>query len=96
MVEPDKPASDLHCDVCGICTHVPGYGEQYGVLHARWGYGAKHDGERYRVRLCESCFFTALAQLRQERRIHRLFDDVLRCDDDAFGRVACNDYWADS
>lgn len=86
----------VHCDVCGTSTRVPGYGEQFGALEASWGYGARHDGARYRVRLCEFCFFTALAYLRQERRVHHLFDDAPQDDDHEFGRIARDDYWADS
>lgn len=87
---------DVHCDVCGNSTRVPGYGEQFALLKAHWGYGARHDGERYRVRLCETCFFMALAHLRQERRIHHLFDEAPQHDDHDFGRIARDDYWADS
>lgn len=96
MVVQENRHPDVLCDVCGTSTRVPGYGEQFGALQASWGYGARHDGERYRVRLCESCFFMALAHLRQERRIHRLFDDVPQHDDHDFGRIARDDYWADS
>lgn len=86
----------VRCDVCGSCTRIPGYGSQFGVLQARWGYGAQHDGERYQVRLCESCFFTVLAHLRQQRRVQHLFDDAPLRDDRAFGRVARDDYWGES
>lgn len=86
----------VRCDVCGSCTRTLGYGNQFGVLQARWGYGAQHDGERYQVRLCESCFFVALAHLRQERRVQHLFEDAPLRDDQAFGRVARDDYWGDS
>lgn len=87
--------SEIRCDVCGDDTRVPGYGQQFGTLQARWGYGSKHDGERYRVHLCEYCFFQALAYLRQERRVNRLFDNE-QPDDEAFGRVARDDFWGDS
>lgn len=85
----------IHCDVCGCCTKVPGYGSQFGLLQARWGYGAVHDGERYQVRLCEACFFLALSHLRQQRRTEHLFDDVPLGDDEHFGRVGRDDYWGD-
>lgn len=75
-------------------TSVPGYGQQLGVLHACWGYGARHDGERYRVRLCEGCFFQVLAYIKQERRIQHLFNDE-PLDDQDFGLVARGDYWGD-
>lgn len=85
----------VRCDVCDRCTRTPGYGNQFGVLHARWGYGAQHDGDRYQVRLCESCFFLALAHLRQERRVQHLFDGGSVHDDQDFGLVGRNDYWGD-
>ncbi|WP_341303240.1 hypothetical protein [Pseudomonas sp. TMP25] len=95
MTEPDPPDADVHCDVCDCSTRVPGFGEQFGVLHAHWGYGSQHDGERYRVRVCESCFFHALLFLRQERRINRLFEGG-PSDEHAFGLVARDDYFRES
>lgn len=84
------------CDVCGGHTHVPGYGQQFGTLQALWGYGSQHDGERYRVHLCETCFFGTLAYLRQQRRINTLFDDEPPVDDPSFGRVARDDFFGES
>lgn len=88
-----KSNADVLCDVCGRNTRIPGYGLQFGTLQAAWGYGSRHDGERYRVQLCEFCFFQALANLRQERRISRLFDDEQPADDLTFGRVASDAFW---
>lgn len=96
MHDPNQNHSDILCDVCGCSTRVPGYGQQHGTLQALWGYGSQHDGERYRVYLCEPCFFQALAYLRQERRINRLFDDEKSIDDQAFGRVARDDFFGES
>jgi hypothetical protein len=59
MTDPMQSERDIRCEVCGGDTRVPGYGQQFGTLHARWGYGSQHDGERYRVHLCESCFLAA-------------------------------------
>ncbi|WP_233787821.1 hypothetical protein [Pseudomonas yangonensis] len=87
---------DIHCAVCDRNTRVPGYGQQHGTLQAIWGYGSQHDGERYQVHLCEACFFSALAYLRQERRINTLFDDAQLPDDKVFGRVAHDDYFSES
>lgn len=42
-------------------------------VHARWGFGALHDGERHRVRLCEGCFFQVLAHIKQGREIQHHF-----------------------
>ncbi|GAA3529840.1 hypothetical protein [Zobellella aerophila] len=68
--------TDVRCDVRGCSTVMAeGYSPQFGVLQAAWGYGSHHDGERFEVDLCESCFFGALAHLREVRRINSLFDD---------------------
>ncbi|WP_417533702.1 hypothetical protein [Marinobacterium stanieri] len=80
---------DVHCDVCGTSTsndstHAP----EFGVLQADWGYGSQHDGERYELHLCETCFFSALATLKAERSGCQMFDDDLEKDGgDNFGRV---------
>ena len=66
---------DVLCDVCKCSTLIPGSGLQYGRLEAQWGYGSKHDGEHYQVRLCEPCFFKALGELRRECMINTMFDD---------------------
>ena len=87
---------DIHCEVCGESTRVPGYGQQYGTLEAHWGYGSNHDGDYYRVRLCEPCFFATLAYLRQERRINRLFDDDTPVDNPSFGQIARDDWFGES
>jgi hypothetical protein len=94
--EPTQTYTDIHCAVCGDATRVAGYGQQFGTLQALWGYGSQHDGERYRVHLCEACFFATLAYLREQRRIHTLFDDDPPSDDQEFGRVARGDFWNES
>ncbi len=96
MSEQGQSNSDIHCAVCGGATRVPGCGQQFGTLQARWGYGSQHDGERYCLHLCESCFFGALAYLRQQRRINTMFDDDQPTDDLAFGRVARDDFFGES
>ena len=42
---------------------------------AHWGYGSKHDGERYELQLCEKCFFYALATLKKGRADEFMFDE---------------------
>lgn len=96
MADTIESQSDIRCDVCDANTRVPGYGNQVGFLQALWGYGSQHDGERYRLHLCETCFFGALAHLRQERRINGLFDEIQPVDDPSFGRVATDDYFGES
>jgi len=74
---------------------IEGYGQQFGVLQACWGYGSKHDGERYEVHLCEPCFFRTLAMLRRERMVNTMFDDDLDTNQDEFGLVRKDDFWAE-
>jgi hypothetical protein len=96
MSEPSQTVSDIQCAVCTSSTSVLGYGQQFGTLAARWGYGTRHDGERYNVRLCESCFFQTLAYLREQRRIHTLLDDEQPQDEQVFGRVVRDDFFGES
>ncbi|MEJ6387626.1 hypothetical protein PV306_33540 [Pseudomonas aeruginosa] len=65
----------MTCDVCRQSTSVEGYGQQFGTLQAHWGYGSKHDGERYKVHLCELWFFRTLSGLRRERMVNAMFDE---------------------
>lgn len=96
MNKQNQGIPDIHCTVCTSNTYVSGYGHQFGTLAALWGVGSRHDGERYSVRLCEHCFFQTLAYLREQRRIHTLFDDEQLADDEAFGRVVRDDYFGES
>jgi hypothetical protein len=83
---------DVRCDVCGDSTSREGeYPPQFGMLKADWGYGSRHDGERYELHLCEDCFFSALATLKQGHRACRMFDE--NADDQAveFGLVVKGD-----
>lgn len=96
MHTPITPPKEGLCDVCADSFSVPGYGPQFGTLQALWGYGSNHDGERYRVYLCESCFFGALAYLREQRRIQTLFDDEKLAGEQVFGRVARDDFFGES
>lgn len=87
---------DITCDVCSASTKVSAGGLQFGTLEARWGYGTVHDGKRYELHLCESCFFQTVAYLKQERRTQHMFSaDAPELPDD-FGLVAKDDYFADS
>ncbi len=67
--------TDVLCDVCSSSTTIDGVSTGFGVLSAQWGYGSKHDGERYEVHLCESCFFNTLANLSRDRMTSHLFDE---------------------
>ncbi len=91
---------DVACDVCQLSTRVASGGLQFATLQAHWGYGTRHDGERYELHLCEGCFFQAVASLKQERRSHALFSDDGRADraivGDDFGLIVRNDYFNES
>lgn len=71
------------CDVCD----TPLGDDCSGSLQGHWGAGSSHVGERYSVRLCESCFFSVLADLRRQRMVNRLFEDDPPEDGGEFGLV---------
>lgn len=87
MVESEQPSKGVRCDLCSDSASVLGGARQLGVLHAEWGHGSRHAGERYRVQLCEGCFFQTLSYIRQEREIQHLFNDE-PLDDREFGVVS--------
>ncbi|WP_054889591.1 hypothetical protein [Pseudomonas sp. NBRC 111118] len=87
--------SDVVCDVCRLTTRVVDGGLQFATLQAHWGYGSKHDGERWEIHLCEGCFFQAVAGLKQERRIQGLFDESGGIPDDDFGLITKDDFFND-
>ncbi len=68
--------TDVLCDDCSCATTPPGGSPEFGVLSALWGYGSEHDGERYEIHLCESCFFATLSNLRRQRMVEHMFDDA--------------------
>ena len=89
---------DVLCDVCSSSTTPPGGSAQYGMLTAHWGYGSKHDGERYEVYLCEQCFFSTLSTLRRQRMVEHMFDETsgIAGEPDAeFGQVEQGNYFKD-
>ncbi|MEJ6656536.1 MAG: hypothetical protein QNL70_11075 [Pseudomonas sp.] len=87
--------TNVLCDVCDSSTLLESGGLHYGYLKACWGYGTKHDGERYEVHLCEGCFFKTIAYLKQERRNDNLFDDRAANSNERFGLIAKNVFWGD-
>ena len=95
-----EAVTDVVCDICLTTTRVADEHLEYATLKAHWGYGSQHDGERYEVHLCESCFFSTLAYFKQERRVQNLFSEDSDRDqafstDDRFGLVATDDYFGD-
>jgi hypothetical protein len=90
-IVPTTQVVDILCDVCGSSTTTTIGTQEFGTLAARWGYGSQHDGAQYQVHLCETCFFEALANLRQAHRLQNLFaEDYQPADPDHFGRVEGN------
>tara|TARA_R110000796_G_scaffold252646_1_gene390334 strand:- start:35060 stop:35437 length:378 start_codon:yes stop_codon:yes gene_type:complete len=97
MVEIET-VTDVQCDVCLCSTQVTSGGLEFATLQAHWGYGTRHDGERYELHLCEDCFFLTVANLKQERRIQNLFSDddaVSTMTTDELGLVAKDDDFRD-
>jgi len=87
---------DIRGDVCSASTKVGVGGFQFGALEARWGYGSVHDGKRYELHLCESCFFQTVAYLKQERQTQHMFSTDAPAQPDDFGLVVKDDYFGDS
>ncbi|WEK29665.1 MAG: hypothetical protein P0Y58_22640 [Candidatus Pseudomonas phytovorans] len=80
---------DVLCDVCGMSTRK-GEGElQYGKMHASWGRGSTHCGEMYELHLCETCFFSQVAEMKRKRWLAVMFDEEgdAILGDEGYGRV---------
>jgi hypothetical protein len=88
-----EATKDVVCDVCLQSTKSEWGNYLYGTLQAHWGFGAKNDGQRYELHLCESCFFGVVANLKQERRVQHLFSDDGGDNVDDFGLIAKDDYF---
>lgn len=86
---------DFLCDACGSSTRPENGGLQYASLQAHWGYGTRHDGERYELHLCENCFFKTIAYLKGERRTENLFSDKAAEVSEDFGLVAWDEFFGD-
>ncbi len=83
--------TDVLCDVCGESTSRSGqHSPQFGTLQAGWGYGASHDGESYQVHLCEGCFFSTLAYLKEQRRGNKMFSEKSAEQERKFGLIEGN------
>lgn len=47
----------MQCDVCGgLCLDALGIKDEYGTLHASWGYGSERDLQDHECRICEKCY----------------------------------------
>lgn len=83
---PTEQVVDILCDACGRSTKTDVGTNEYGSLSADFGFGSRHDGERYKVHLCEMCFFGILATVREMHRGNHIFDDEA-APPDTFGRI---------
>lgn len=65
-----KVVDDVLCDCCGKSTtnHADYIGPDYGTLESCWDYGSDHDGTKYNIDLCETCFFDVINFLKEKRR----------------------------
>jgi hypothetical protein len=89
--------TDVKCDICTRSTRLDAGGLQFATLKAKWGFGSKHDGERYEFHLCEGCFFGTIAYFKQERRVENLFDETDQNGlTDNFGLVTKDDFFCGS
>jgi hypothetical protein len=63
-----KAVDDVCCDACGKSTTNYDYvGPDYATLESCWGYGSYHDGSKYNIDLCETCFFDVINFLKEKR-----------------------------
>lgn len=91
-----ETVTDVLCDVCRCSTCLDTGGHQFGTLQAHWGYGTAHDGDHYKLHLCEDCFFRALAYLKQERLTQNLLSEDGQDLTDNLGLIAKDDYFGDA
>jgi hypothetical protein len=64
-----RVVDDVSCDICGkSTTNNTNVGPDYATLESCWGYGSKHDGSKYDIELCETCFFEVLNFIKDKRR----------------------------
>jgi hypothetical protein len=64
-----KVVDDIHCDSCGkSTTNYSDIGPDYATLESCWGYGSYHDGNKYNIDLCETCFFDVINFIKEQRR----------------------------
>jgi hypothetical protein len=64
-----RVVDDVSCDICGkSTTNNTNVGPDYATLESCWGYGSKHDGSKYDIELCETCFFEVLDFIKDKRR----------------------------
>lgn len=64
-----RVVDDVCCDTCGKSTTInTNIGPDYATLESCWGYGSYHDGSKYNIDLCETCFFDVINFIKEKRR----------------------------
>ncbi|KPD20768.1 hypothetical protein [Idiomarina abyssalis] len=73
--------TDIYCDACGASV-VPQFQKEhnenlndfneFGVLHASYGYCSNQDGDSFHFDLCETCFKELLDRIKSLRTFHGL------------------------
>jgi len=65
-----KSVEKVVCDQCGKdCEGAEDlFGINYATLDAAWGYRSKSDGAKFHIHLCESCFYSVVHFIRDERK----------------------------
>jgi hypothetical protein len=74
------------CDVCMKMVMKEDH-DMTASLSADFGYGSQEDGNKYHLDLCESCFKTALIELKKRRRDEFMFDEEVGLPGDDFGKI---------
>lgn len=79
--QPVSVITDIGCDACGASVvpefqkkhreNLNGFNE-FGVLHASYGYGSNQDGDSFHFDLCETCFKELLDRIKDLRTFHGL------------------------
>jgi len=63
-----RVVDDVYCDACGKSTTInTNIGPDYATLESCWGYGSYHDGSKYDIELCETCFFDVINFIKEKR-----------------------------
>lgn len=71
-----EAVSDVVCDLCGGSTTKGNeFTPEFATLQADWGYGSNHDGEQYEIHLCEGCFFSTLAILKEQHQANQTISE---------------------
>lgn len=79
--QPVEVITDISCDACGANV-APSFQKEhrenlndfneYGILHASYGYGSNQDGDSFHFDLCESCFKELVDKVRSMQALNNI------------------------